>query len=243
MRVVRASAGRLGKKAVPMITTPFMGEAGSNLCAESGVSCMDLSGNADIRAPGLRIQIKGHPNQFKRRGRPASLFAPKSSRLAHWLLLQPERSFTQRELFLAVGMGEGFVSRIVHGLVEQELIIREPSGAVRVGDYDVLLDAWREAYDFAKHDIIRGHIAARSSDEVLRRLAEGLECAHLQHAVTGLAGAWLCTPFADYRLVVCYAAEHPGAAVLQELGFREEQRGENVWLVVPNDAEVFLGAT
>ena len=51
MRVVRASAGRLGKKAVPMITTPFMGEAGSNLCAESGVSWMDLSGNADIRAP------------------------------------------------------------------------------------------------------------------------------------------------------------------------------------------------
>ena len=243
VRAVRALAGKLGKKAIPMVVTPFMGEVGRQLCAESGVSWMDLSGNAGIEAPGLRIQIKGQPNQFKRRGRPASLFAPKSSRIAHWLLLHPERAFAQRELAQAAGMGEGFVSRIVHGLEEQELVVREPNGAVRVRDYNVLLDAWREAYDFSKHHIIRGHIAARSSDEILRKLGEHFDATHLQYAVTGLAGAWLCTHFAGFRLVVFYVAQNPNAPMLQDVGFHEEQRGENVWLVVPNDAGVFLGVS
>ena len=243
VRVVRAFAGKLGKKAIPMVVTPFMGEVGRQLCAESGVSWMDLSGNASIEASGLRIHVKGQPNQFKRRGRPRSLFAPKSARIAHWLLLHPERAFAQRELSQAVGMSEGFVSRIVRGLEEQELVVREPGGAVRARDYDVLLDAWREVYDFSKHTIIRGHIAARSSDEIMRRLGEHFDGARVQNAVTGLAGAWLCTHFAGFRLVVFYIAENPGNSVLQEIGFREEQRGENVWLVVPNDTGVFLGAS
>lgn len=187
VRVVRAFAGKLGKKAVPMVVTPYMGDVGRQLCAESGVSWMDLSGNANIAAPGLRIHIKGHANQFKRRGRPGSLFAPKSSRIAHWLLLHPKRAFTQRELAQAVGMGEGFVSRIVRGLEAQEMVSRESSGAVRVRDFDVLLEAWREGYDFSKHHIVRGHIAARSSDEILRQLEKCFDGDNLQHAVTGLA--------------------------------------------------------
>jgi hypothetical protein len=242
-RAARGFAERLGKKAIPMVVAPFMGEVGRQLCAAMAVNWMDFSGNASIEAPGLRIQFKGHPNQFKRRGRPGSLFAPKSSRIAHWLLLHPEQAFTQRELARAVGMGEGFVSRVARGLEEKELVAREPGGALRVGDYNMLLQAWREDYDFSRHSIVRGHLAARSSDEILRRLAERFEEARLQYAVTGLAGAWLWTHFAGFRLVVFYVARNPGASALEQIGFHEEERGENVWLVVPNDAGVFLGAS
>jgi hypothetical protein len=105
-----------------------------------------------------------------------------------------------------------------------------------------MLDAWREAYDFAKHHIVRGHIAARSSDEVMRRLAEQLKREKIEHAATGLAGAWLLNQFAGFRLVVCYVAQLPSAEAQQAMGFREESRGENVWLVVPNDEGVFHGA-
>ena len=31
-------------------------------------------------------------------------------------------------------------------------------------------------------------------------------------------------------------------SVINSLGFRDEERGENVWLVVPNDEGVFFGA-
>jgi hypothetical protein len=43
-------------------------------------------------------------------------------------------------------------------------------------------------------------------------------------------------------MVVFYVAHLPSAEAQQAMGFREESRGENVWLVVPNDEGVFHGA-
>jgi hypothetical protein len=240
-RSVKEFAEHLKRKSVPLVAVSYMGDVGKRLCEEAGVCWLDLSGNAHLVAPGLRVNIEGKPNQFKRPGRPRSLFAPKSSRIARWLLVEPGRAFSQRELAKASGLDEGFTSRIVRQLEEQRLVSRDPAGAVKVADYDALLDAWREAYDFSRHHIVRGHIAARSSDEILRRVSAQFKRGKREHAVTGLAGAWLCSGFAGFRLVVVYVAELPGKEACQEMGFHETERGENVWLVQPNDAGVFHG--
>jgi hypothetical protein len=58
-----------------------------------------------------------------------------------------------------------------------------------------------------------------------------------------LAGASLLNQFAGFRLVVFYVAQMPSAEARQAMGFHEEQKGENVWLVVPNDEGVFDGAS
>ena len=239
-RSSRAFAGR--SKRIPLVAVPYMGEVGRRLCEEAEVCWLDLSGNAHLVAPGLRVNIEGKPNQFKRLGRPRNVFAPKSARIARWLLMERDRAFTQRELAKASGLDEGFTSRIVRQLEEQRLVARGAEGAVRVADYDVMLDAWREAYDFSKHHIVRGHVAARSSDEVLRRLAGQLRQSKIEHAATGLAGAWLLNPFAGFRLVVFYVSGMPSVEARGDMSFREEERGENVWLVVPNDEGVFHGA-
>jgi len=236
-------AEQLKKKATPLVAVPYMGEVGQRLCEEAGVCWLDLSGNAHLFGPpGLRVRIEGKPNLFKRPGRPRSVFAPKSARIARWLLIEPERAITQRELARVSGLDEGFTSRIVRQLEEQQLVTRDVNGAVKVADYDAMLEAWREAYDFSKHHIVRGHIAARSSDDVLRRLAGQLKQRKIEHAATGLAAAWLLNQFAGFRLVVFYVGRLPSVETRQEMGFHPEQRGENVWLVVPNDERVFHGA-
>jgi hypothetical protein len=201
-----------------------------------------MAGNAYLISPGLRVDIQGKPNQFKRPGRPRSLFAPKSSRIARCLLIEPARAFSQRELAKASGLDEGYTSRIVRQLAEQGLVSRDPAGAVKVAEFDALLDAWREVYDFSKHHLVRGHLAARSSDEILRRVSAQLKRGQMEHAATGLAGAWLCSGFAGFRLLVIYVAELPDKEICQEMGFHELERGENVWLVRPNDAGVFYGS-
>lgn len=242
-RQVRAYAEHFKKKAIPVVAVPYMGEVGRKLCDEAGVSWLDLSGNAHLFGPpGLRVHVEGKPNLFKRPGRPRSVFAPKSARIARLLLIEPKRAFAQRELAKAAGLDEGFTSRIVRQLEAQRLVAREPSGAVKTADFDAMLDAWCEAYDFSKHHIVRGHIAARSSDEVLRQVAGQLKRDKIEHAATGLAGAWLLNQFSGFRLVVFYVARLPSAEAQQAMGFREESRGENVWLVVPNDEGVFHGA-
>jgi hypothetical protein len=149
---------------------------------------------------------------------------------------------SQRELATQAGLDEGFTSRIVRQLEAQRLVERESNGAVRVADFDALLKAWREVYDFFRHHIIRGNIAARSSNDVLRRVAAKLKQNQVEHAATGLAGAWLLDHFVGFRLVTIYTERLPNAEVQEAMGFREETRGENVWLVVPNDAGVFRGA-
>src|SRR5688572_28233702 len=52
---VKAIASQVHRTAVPVVAVPFMGEVGKRLCAEAGVCWFDLSGNAHIVAPGLRI--------------------------------------------------------------------------------------------------------------------------------------------------------------------------------------------
>jgi hypothetical protein len=241
-RAAQQFAEQSKKKSIPLVAVPYMGEVGQRLCEEAKVCWLDLSGNAHLVAPGLRVSIEGKPNQFNRPGRPRSVFAPKSARIVRRLLIEPESTFTQRSLAKVAGLDEGFTSRIVRQLEEQRLVARDAAGEVKVADYDALLDAWREAYDFSKHHIVRGHIAARSGDEILRRVSDQLKRDKPDHAATGLAGAWLLNQFAGFRLVVFYVAQMPSAEARQEMGFHEEQKGENVWLVVPNDEGVFDGA-
>jgi hypothetical protein len=59
---------------------------------------IDLSGNARIVAPPIRVIVEGKPNRFKTGGQPRSVFAPKSARLVRWLLVHADGLITQREI-------------------------------------------------------------------------------------------------------------------------------------------------
>ena len=230
-------------KVVPLIVVPFMGDVGRERCAEYAVAWLDLSGNARIVAPGLRIRIEGKPNRYKRPGRPSTAFAPRSSRIARWLLTHPNEPHTQRQLARATGMDEGYTSRVVGKLLEEELIVRNDAGAVRPADPDLLLDAWQEVYDFRKHRVLRGHVAARSGDALLKHLVTGLNQASVPYAATGLAAGWCLGRYAGYRTASMYLEEEPSPGLIAALSFREVARGSNTWLVTPNDEGVFHGAT
>jgi hypothetical protein len=232
-----------GRSALPLIVVPYMGQVGQELCEEAGACWLDLSGNASLHGrPGLRIQIEGKPNRFKSPGRPQNLFAPKSSRIARCLLMAPEQAVTQRELALQSGLDEGFTSRIIRSMQAQDLVVRNEAGAVKAANPELMLEAWREAYHFDKHRIVKGHIAARSGTEVLKAVAEAMDKKGLTYAATGLAGAWLLDQFAGFRLTVVYY-EGDIENSLEHLHFREESRGANVWIVRPNDNGVFHGSS
>src|SRR5262249_52549908 len=153
------------------------------------VSWLDLSGNAKITAPGLRVWIVGHPNRFSGPGRPPNLFAPKSSRIARQLLLAPQQFQTQSELARSTGLGDGYVSRIVRRLQHENLLVEDRQGGLRPRDPNLLLDAWQSEYDFSRHQILKGQISARSGEELLSKIVPQLTRHELKFAATGLPAA------------------------------------------------------
>jgi hypothetical protein len=220
-----------------LVVVPKMGETGARLCEEAGVSWMDWAGNAQIEAPGVLVSIRGRVAHGPR-GRPPSLFAPRASRLAHALLLDPTRTPTQAELASETGLGVAVVASTMARYEEAGFAVHDggrPRRYALIGP-DQLLDAWREDYSFARHTTLAGHVAARSGRDLLERLSGALAAA-IPYAVTALAGAWLMAPHADFRLVTTYVEGWPHPDVLESLGFREEPRGANLWLVVPRDSE------
>jgi hypothetical protein len=238
----RAVAKAAGRSAVPIVAVPYMGEAGRAVCEKAGVGWLDLSGNAHIAAKGLHVHVEGKPNRFKRAGRPSTVFAPRSSRIVRQLLIDPVRAWSQHELAVAAGLNEGFTSRIVRKLEADGHVGRDEHGPLRLRDPDLLLDSWRETYAFRKHDVIEAHLTARSGEELLSKLAEGLVRRKVSFAATGLAAAWLMDKFAAFRLATVYLRERLPEKLLRELAIREEARGANLWLVTPNDDGVFTGA-
>lgn len=226
---------------IPLLVVPYMWDVGRRLCEEAGIAWMDLSGNARIHSPGLRITVEGRPNQYSRPGRQRNLFAPKASRIARALLSDPGLRRSQRDLVEITGLTKGYVSKVVARLEEAELVVRDEDGGVFPRDPDLLLSAWSEAYEFRRHEIHKGHLPTRSPQETVRQCAAVLERCELRYAVTGLSAAWTYSQFAAFRLSTLFVHRWPDPGILSELGFRETGSGANVWMVVANDPGVFDG--
>lgn len=220
-----------------LLVVPHMTHNGAALCTAANIPWFDLAGNAEIHLPQLRVHVRGRrPKQAPRKS--DSAFAPTAARIVRLLLLEPTRTFTQKELVQESQLAQGFVSKILRDLLDKELILKEQR-SLRVRDPNLLLRAWQEQYRFDKHEIIRGHVAARNGEALLQTVSTTLASQQLEHAATGLAGAWLLSHFAMFRLATVYVRKRPRDETLQAMEFREQTAGANLWLVVPNDEGVF----
>jgi hypothetical protein len=240
--VVASAAEQMARLAprdgIAVLVVPFMTAAGAKAAADRDLNWFDLSGNARIRAKDLYVAVQGRPNQFAARGRPSSAFAPKSSRVARTLLLEPERWWRQKELSEHTDLDAGRVSRVVRRLEDDELLARDRA-LLRPRDRNLLLDAWADEYRFARHDIITGHISG-SGIELARELDHRLRDADIDHAFTGLPAAWALDRFARFRLNSVYVHGDPRAAA-DAIELRRNERGANVQLIGPEDRGVFDG--
>lgn len=232
-----ASYAELGD-VVPVLVVPYMTPAGVKAADERRLNWIDLSGNASLRHDDLRIWVQGHPNRFMGRGRPASPFAPKSSRVTRSMLLDPMRWWRQKDLAEHTDLDPGRVSRIVRSLDDEHLVERHGQ-RLRPMDPDLLLDAWVDDYRFDRHDIITGHYSG-SGLGLARELHVELSGAATDHAFTGLPAAWVLDAFAQFRLVSVYVTGDPRAAA-EAVGLRRNERGANVQLIGPEDRGVFDG--
>ncbi len=231
----------LGEGDIPLVAVPFMGKSGRERCEQAGVAWLDLSGNLRINAPGLLLHVEGRPNSYRHTGRPPDLFAPKSSRIARCFLANPTRSYSHTKIVAATKVDRGQVSRVLREYVRSGLAERDNDGMYHVDRPGLLLDAWRDSYDFSRHHVIKGHLTASTGVSRTLKLAEALTQLGFEYAATGLSAAWVYSHFATFRTATVYVSAPLKPEMLESFGFREEERGSNAWLVWPVDEGVFDG--
>ena len=159
---------------IPLVAAPYLSPRGREYCDHAGVSWVDLSGNGKITAPGLRIWIQGRANRFVERGRPSSPFARKAARVTRQLLAAPAEFQSQADLARKTQLADGFVSKIVARLVADNYLATNDVRAVRPRDPGLLLDGWRDVYDFDRNRILVGRMLGSSGEEVLHTTAAQL---------------------------------------------------------------------
>lgn len=239
---VRSHRQRLPPDVVPLLAVQHMGPLGIQFAREAGIDWIDLAGNASItQVPGLRILVLGNLPTSTGPGRKPNVFAVKSSRLAHWFLLNAGVSFTQAELALNTGLDRGQLSRLLVRLLDLQ-VIRKDEGRYRLANARVLLEGWREAYRPPARGVRRGLVPARTGVETMQLIASVLGSGSHRYVFGGLGAAWLWAPFADFRLVTCYVEGRLDDAHLEAMGFVPAERGGNLWLMEDSDAGVFLGS-
>lgn len=221
---------------VPVLVVPYMGHAGAGAAGERELNWIDLSGNARLRDGELYVRVDGRPNQFPQRGRPSTPFAPKSARVARFLLADPQRWWRQKDLADVTDLDDGHLSRVVRRL-DEELLLDHRDGKFRPRDPGLLLDAWVDDYRFDRHDVVSGHLTGTGT-ELVAELDGRLAGADVRHAFTGLPAAWVLGHHARFRLASVYVEGDPRDAA-DAIGLRREERGANVQLIGPDDAGVF----
>jgi hypothetical protein len=77
----------------------------------------------------------------------------------------------------------------------------------------------------------------------LDALCGALEKHGVGHAATGLAAAWILTKYAAFRIATIFLEKEIPEDMMEDIGFKEEPRGANLWLVHPDDEGVFHGSS
>jgi hypothetical protein len=136
----------ISHQAVPFVATTFLGERAREALKEEGVGYLDAAGNFYLKQGSIFYAKEVARNPFSKNPPLKNLFAPISSRITRALLVEPKRTWQVMELALATGMSLGQTYNVINGLLEEEFILKESGGIIKLKDPSVLMDAWKKVY-------------------------------------------------------------------------------------------------
>lgn len=236
--------------AVPVLGVPFVSKRLAELCRDSGWSWFDLAGNCHIDVPGrLHIERTGRPPVHKAPRPFANLGTAAAARVLR-VLLSPEhahRSWTQRDLQAYTcwrlpgdtPVSLGLVNKVVRHLRDEDFVTERDAGGVRLRDAHRLLEAWRQAYRFERHE-------RRSYFTLLQgtALTQALYDAYLGGADSVVYAVFSAAerqaPHVRQPKTWLYASPRHLRALLERTEAKEVDSGENLVILLPEDSGVFL---
>jgi hypothetical protein len=216
-----------------VVIAPFLGARTRERLAEEGLGYVDLCGNMRLvlDRPTVLVQLRGEDRSPWAAPREArSLHAAKASRLVR-ALIDGGPPFGIRRLAAVAGTDPGYVSRLCDLFDREELVEREPRGAVVAVHRARLVRRWAEDYDFSE---AHRALAFAHPHGVPGALA-ALRACGAPYALTARAGAAALLDAALPPVVAAYVDNAERVAALLGATPAGEDAPANVLLVEPFD--------
>jgi hypothetical protein len=223
----------------PVFAAPYVSDRGAAVAAEEGMGYFDLAGNARLAFGPVYVERSGHPNPYDDDRALASLFAPKTSRIARALLAHPARVWRLQELADEVDVSLGLVAKAKASLLDAEYV-RDSPGGLALADPDGLLDAWLAAD--RRRPKPRGFYSLDSLPETERRVVDAARALDARVALTAFSGAERVAPHVRYTRADALVEAEALKEVAERAGLRPVETGANARLHEPYDDGAFYEA-
>lgn len=223
-----------------LLVAPALPSAVVQHCREAGINCLDLNGRVWIKEEGVLVdrQPAGQPEVRPPTPR-TDVFAPKSSRVPRTLLAHPSDEWRRIDLARQTGLSPAMITRIVDKLLADGILKEELWGALVLDRADLLLDAWREADDWADRTTVQQYSLLETEPARIAELTPELLRGEAP-VFTQWFAASLRHPYTPPPAVSAYVRALPGALATAGTSARPVDNGGNLWLIVPRDEGVFF---
>ncbi len=218
---------------------PYISPQSADLCAQSSIGTIDLSGNCRISFDRVYIENEGKPNKFAEKRDIRSLYSPKASRVLRVLLVNPKKSWKTQELANEAQVSLGQVANVKKLLADREWISETDSGILLSMPSDLLME-WSENYSYEKNNVYDYYSLKQPSD-MESELASYCDSNNIEYALTGFSGANRTAPSVRGQRVMAYVSMIDDE-LENALNLKKVASGANVTLFVPYDEGVYYGS-
>ena len=219
-----------------IVAASWLSPRSRELLRDWQVGFLDHTGNVELRLrkPALYIRAEGassDPDPKPSSG--PTLRGPRVWALMR-TLIEVAPPYTAGDLSSALGIDDGYVSRVLQTLADERLISRRPRGPVTTVEWEPLLRKLAETYSFFAANDTTTWVASAGPDQLLDDIGTAKAG---RWAVTGSFVASSLAPVAAPEIAVVYADDPERFAKIGRL--LPSRIGANVILAKPYDTIVF----
>ncbi|MGA9774750.1 MAG: hypothetical protein WBU92_02400 [Candidatus Dormiibacterota bacterium] len=181
-----------------LVVTDDATEEARGILERHAIGIVDGAGNAHLELPGLLLHIEGRRRTREPRQPGAIRLSGKAGLVAQALLLERERAWQINDLADRAGISNALVHGVLTRLAIERLVAVQgvgPARVRRVTDATALLDLWVEENADRAVERTTAFRLARTPQELVTVVAEGLGRAGISYAMTRAAAAMALAPF------------------------------------------------
>jgi hypothetical protein len=232
-----------------VFAAPHISPRMAQVCEDHHWSWFDLAGNCKITVPTfLHIERRGQAPVHETARPVANLSTPQAGRVIRALLAPENAGFAWTQRYLEVHFGQltlpvpepslGLINKVVHHLLDEAFIEKQPDGRFRLRDPLKLLLAWRDAYRFDRQER-RGYFTLQKANE-LRLALSRLGSQTGGHAVYAVfSAADFQAPHVRQPKTWIYLRDEDVPRFVRLTEAKPVETGENLVVLIPDDSGVF----